>query len=103
MRRRLSELAMPSRAMSSLAMLALALVPIAAQAKDKLPPDAFAASMPLPPPPPPANGSIFQGRGGKVNGGRELWDMIETERGYEGNSNMITATDEMMKNASRTF
>jgi flagellar L-ring protein precursor FlgH len=47
--------------MSSLAMLALALVPIAAQAKDKLPPDAFAASMPLPPPPPPANGAIFQG------------------------------------------
>src|SRR3546814_2954055 len=61
MRRRLSELAMPSRAMSSLAMLALALVPIAAQAKDKLPPDAFAALMPLPPPPPPANRSIFQG------------------------------------------
>src|SRR3546814_1246332 len=52
---------MPSRSMPGLAMLALALVPVMAQAKDKLPPDAFAASVPLPPPPPPANGSIFQG------------------------------------------
>src|SRR3546814_11695836 len=61
MRRRLSKLAMPSRAMPGLAMLALALVPVMAQAKEKLPPDAFTASVPLPPPPPPANGSIFQG------------------------------------------
>ena len=49
------------RRLSKLAMLSLALAPIAAQAKDKLPPDAFAVSMPLPPAPPPANGSIFQG------------------------------------------
>ena len=51
---------MPRR-LSKLAIVALALVPLAAQAKDKLPPDAFSVSMPLPPPPPPANGSIFQG------------------------------------------
>src|SRR3546814_18535400 len=61
MRRRLSKLARSGRAMPGLARLALALAPVAAQAKDKLPPDAFAASVPLPPPPPPANGSIFQG------------------------------------------
>lgn len=49
------------RRLSKLAMLALALVPASALAKDKLPPDAFSVSMPAPPPPPPANGSIFQG------------------------------------------
>ncbi|MDK2760218.1 MAG: flagellar basal body L-ring protein FlgH [Sphingopyxis sp.] len=49
------------RRLSSLAILALALAPLAVQARDKLPPDAFAATMPLPPAPPPANGSIFQG------------------------------------------
>ena len=42
------------RRLSRLALLALALAPMGAQAKDKLPPDAFAVSMPLPPPPPPA-------------------------------------------------
>ena len=56
MRRRLSKLAMPG-----LAILALALAPVAAHAKDKLPPDAFSATMPMPPAPLPANGSIFQG------------------------------------------
>ena len=42
-------------------MLAFALAPVAAHAKDKLPPDAFSVTMPMPPAPPPANGSIFQG------------------------------------------
>ena len=51
---------MPRR-LSKLAMLALALAPVTAHAKDKLPPDAFSVSMPPPPPSPPANGSIFQG------------------------------------------
>lgn len=49
------------RRLSKLAMLALALAPVAAHAKDKLPPDAFSVTMPMPPAPPPANGSIFQG------------------------------------------
>jgi len=40
---------------------ALALVPFGAAAKDKLPPDAFAAATPVPPAPLPGNGSIFQG------------------------------------------
>ena len=39
----------------------LALVPFGAAAKDKLPPDAFAAATPIPPAPLPGNGSIFQG------------------------------------------
>ncbi|WP_447758109.1 flagellar basal body L-ring protein FlgH [Sphingopyxis fribergensis] len=56
MRRRLSKLAMPG-----LAALAFALAPAAAHAKDKLPPDTFSVTMPMPPAPPPANGSIFQG------------------------------------------
>ena len=56
MPRRLSKRAMPG-----LAILALALVPFAAHAKDKVPSGAFTVSMPLPPAPPPANGSIFQG------------------------------------------
>ncbi|MBR2170928.1 flagellar basal body L-ring protein FlgH [Sphingopyxis sp.] len=51
---------MPRR-LSKLAMLALALAPATALAKDKLPPDAFSVSMPPPPPSAPANGSIFQG------------------------------------------
>jgi len=49
------------RRLSKFAVLALALAPISALAKDKLPPDAFSVTMPLPPAPPPANGSIFQG------------------------------------------
>ncbi|HEV7314385.1 flagellar basal body L-ring protein FlgH [Sphingopyxis sp. LARHCG72] len=49
------------RRLSELAMLALALAPVAAHAKDKLPPDAFSVTMPMPPAPLPANGSIFQG------------------------------------------
>ncbi|WP_033074429.1 flagellar basal body L-ring protein FlgH [Sphingopyxis sp. MWB1] len=44
-----------------LGLIALALVPSGADARDKPEADAFAASMPLPPPPPPANGAIFQG------------------------------------------
>ncbi|MBL9068071.1 MAG: flagellar basal body L-ring protein FlgH [Sphingopyxis sp.] len=40
---------------------ALALAPVGAAAKDKLPPDAFAAASPVPPAPLPGNGSIFQG------------------------------------------
>ena len=39
----------------------LALVPVGAAAKDKLPADAFAAAAPPPPAPLPGNGSIFQG------------------------------------------
>lgn len=49
------------RKLSKLAMLTFALAPVTALAKDKLPPDAFSVTMPLPPAPPPANGSIFQG------------------------------------------
>ena len=49
------------RRLSKLAMLAFALAPVTALAKDKLPPDAFSVTMPLPPAPPPTNGSIFQG------------------------------------------
>lgn len=49
------------RKLSRLALLVLTLAPVSAQAKDKLPPDAFSATMPLPPSPPAANGSIFQG------------------------------------------
>ena len=49
------------RRLSSLAMLAVALAPLAAHAKDKLPPDAFSVTMPMPSAPLPANGSIFQG------------------------------------------
>ncbi len=49
------------RRLSKLAMLALALAPASAFAKDKLPPDAFAATAPVAPAPSPGNGSIFQG------------------------------------------
>lgn len=49
------------RRLSKLAMLALVLAPASALAKDKLPPDAFAATAPVLPAPSPANGSIFQG------------------------------------------
>ena len=51
---------MPRR-LSKLAVLALALVPASAGAKDKIAPDAFSVSVPMPPPPAPSNGAIFQG------------------------------------------
>src|SRR3546814_904125 len=41
--------------------------------------------------------------GSNVNVVEELVDMIETQRAYEVNSKMISATDEMMKNASQTL
>lgn len=48
-------------------------------------------------------GSIRQGalEGSNVNIVQELVDMIETQRAYEVNSKMISATDEMLKNASQ--
>ena len=49
------------RRLSKLVLLALALAPAAAFAKDKQPPDAFAATSPAGPAPSPGNGSIFQG------------------------------------------
>ena len=51
---------MPRR-LSKLGLIALALVAAPAAAKDKVAPDAFAASIPAPPAPLPANGAIFQG------------------------------------------
>jgi flagellar L-ring protein precursor FlgH len=42
-------------------MLAVALAPTSALAKDKLPPDAFSVAVPPPPAPPASNGAIFQG------------------------------------------
>ena len=39
--------------------------------------------------------------GSNVNIVQELVDMIETQRAYEVNSKMISATDEMLKNASQ--
>ena len=50
-------------------------------------------------------GSLRQGslEGSNVNVVQELVDMIETQRAYEVNSKMISATDEMMKNASQTL
>jgi flagellar L-ring protein precursor FlgH len=44
-----------------LALIALALAPAPALAKDKVAPDAFAVTMPPPPAAPPTNGAIFQG------------------------------------------
>ncbi|MBL0769615.1 flagellar basal-body rod protein FlgG [Sphingopyxis sp. XHP0097] len=41
--------------------------------------------------------------GSNVNVVEELVDMIETQRAYEVNSKMISATDEMMKNAAQTM
>ncbi|MDK2760219.1 MAG: flagellar basal-body rod protein FlgG [Sphingopyxis sp.] len=41
--------------------------------------------------------------GSNVNVVEELVDMIETQRAYEVNSKMISATDEMMKNATQTL
>ena len=51
---------MPRR-LSKLAILVLALAPVSAGAKDKVAPDAFAVSVPVPPPAAPTNGAIFQG------------------------------------------
>ena len=50
-------------------------------------------------------GSLRQGmlESSNVNVVEELVDMIETQRAYEINSKMISATDEMMKNASQTL
>jgi flagellar basal-body rod protein FlgG len=36
-----------------------------------------------------------------VNVVQELVDMIETQRAYEVNSKMISATDEMLRNANQ--
>ena len=48
-------------------------------------------------------GSIRQGalEGSNVNVVQELVDMIETQRAYEVNSKMISATDEMLKTANQ--
>ena len=48
-------------------------------------------------------GAIRQGslEGSNVNVVQELVDMIETQRAYEVNSKMISATDEMLKNANQ--
>lgn len=51
---------MPRR-LSKLLLIALALAPAPALAKDKVAPDAFAATMPTPSAPPATNGAIFQG------------------------------------------
>jgi flagellar basal-body rod protein FlgG len=48
-------------------------------------------------------GSLRQGalEASNVNVVQELVDMIETQRAYEVNSKMITATDEMLRNANQ--
>ncbi|PSJ39655.1 flagellar basal-body rod protein FlgG [Allosphingosinicella deserti] len=48
-------------------------------------------------------GAIRQGslEGSNVNVVQELVDMIETQRAYEVNSKMISATDEMLRNANQ--
>ena len=50
-------------------------------------------------------GSIRQGmlEGSNVNVVEELVDMIECQRAYEINSKMISAVDEMLKNANQTL
>ncbi|MCB2050689.1 MAG: flagellar basal-body rod protein FlgG [Novosphingobium sp.] len=50
-------------------------------------------------------GHIRQGmlEGSNVNIVQELVDMIETQRGYEINSKMISAVDEMLRNANQTL
>ena len=50
-------------------------------------------------------GSIRQGmlEASTVNVVEELVDMIEAQRAYEINSNMISAVDEMLKNANQTL
>jgi len=49
------------RKLSNTVLLALVLAPVPALAKDKPPPEAFAATAPVVPAPLPGNGSIFQG------------------------------------------
>ena len=51
---------MPRR-LSNIGLIALALVAAPAAAKDKVAPDAFAVSVPMPSPAAPTNGAIFQG------------------------------------------
>ena len=48
-------------------------------------------------------GSLRQGslEGSNVNVVQELVDMIETQRAYEVNSKMISANDEMLRNANQ--
>jgi flagellar basal-body rod protein FlgG len=50
-------------------------------------------------------GRIRQGmlEGSNVNIVEELVDMIETQRAYEINSKMISAVDEMLRNANQTL
>ena len=50
-------------------------------------------------------GSIKQGmlEGSNVNVVEELVDMIECQRAYEINSKMISAVDEMLRNANQTL
>lgn len=50
-------------------------------------------------------GNIRQGmlEGSNVNVVQELVDMIETQRAYEINSKMISAVDEMLRNANQTL
>ena len=50
-------------------------------------------------------GQIRQGmlEGSNVNIVQELVDMIETQRGYEINSKMISSVDEMLRNANQTL
>src|SRR3546814_7917054 len=50
-------------------------------------------------------GNIKQGmlEGSNVNIVEELVDMIETQRAYEINSKMISAVDELLKNANQTL
>ena len=55
------------------------------------------------PPGAEGRGSIRQGalEGSNVNVVQELVDMIETQRAYEVNAKMISATDEMLRNANQ--
>jgi flagellar basal-body rod protein FlgG len=50
-------------------------------------------------------GNVRQGmlEGSNVNVVEELVDMIECQRAYEVNSKMISAVDEMLKNANQTL
>ena len=55
------------------------------------------------PPGAEGRGSIRQGalEGSNVNVVQELVDMIETQRAYEVNAKMVSATDEMLRNANQ--
>ena len=57
------------------------------------------------PPGEQGRGSIHQGmlEGSNVNVVEELVDMIECQRAYEINSKMISAVDEMLRNANQTI